>query len=138
MGGCTRCRLGPSPPRSVNLSCLRDRAQGPQKYPTLCLTAAAGLCANSAVFVAVGVTLTFGSACGATVDTGLEKRVHEVAVPLELRDKDSSRQAARAGAVVVQPDALPQRINVRFTKASVGTSSAGELALDACLDAIFE
>jgi hypothetical protein len=90
------------------------------------------------VFVAAGVTLTFRPASGACADTSLEKSVDELAIPAELPGKNSSRQATRVGAILVQPDALPQRVDVLFTEASVDTTGAGELALDANLDAIFE
>jgi hypothetical protein len=90
------------------------------------------------VLVAAGVSLTFRSAGGATVDAGVEQRVDEIAITIELPDKDSSGQAARTGAILIQPDALPERINVLLSEASVGTTSTDELALDACFDAIFE
>jgi hypothetical protein len=104
----------------------------------LCFAAAAGLGANSTVFVAAGVTLTFRSASGATLDTGLELHVDELAIATELPDKDASGKAARAGAILVQPNALPQRINVLRSQARVRTTSASELALEACFDAIFQ
>jgi hypothetical protein len=67
------------------------------------------------VFVTAGVTLAFRSASGASKDTGLEQHIDEVATPIELPDEDFSGQAASAGAIPVQPEALPQGFNVLFT-----------------------
>lgn len=90
------------------------------------------------MLVAAGVTLTFRSAGGATADTGLELHVDELAIAIELPDKDVGGQAARARAILVQPNALPQRINVLCSQASVGTTGASELAFDTCFNAIFQ
>ena len=99
------------------------------------LAAAAGLGADAAVLVLVGVLLALLGAEAAGRAEGLDLLADERVLRLRLAREDAAGGGADVGAVEVGADALAELGGLLLREAGVGAGRAGLLALEAVIDA---
>ena len=98
--------------------------QRPQKLPAGLLTPSAGLLANAAVLMVVGMPRAFVAAALADGHASLQQRPGDAGVAGRLASHDPESGGAHIGAVPAQPDARDHLGEVLFAQVIVGVGDA--------------
>lgn len=114
---------------------LRQRIQEPVAR---LLAAAAGLGADAAVLVAVGVLLALLGTQSAGCAEGFDLLADERVLWLRLPGENAAGNRADVGTVEVGTDALAEPVELLLGEARVGAGRASLLALGARVDAVYE
>lgn len=102
--------------------------------PAGVLAPAAGLGAETAVFVHPGVLVALGSAGGARVGTDFQHALDDGLVSPRPAGPDRARSRTDVGAVQVEPNALDQIGDHGLAETGVGADTAGRGAVTGLLD----
>ncbi len=97
--------------------------------------ATAGLSADAAVLVVLGVPLTFLATRATGRGTGLDRCAEHADIGRGLAGKDATRGVACVGAVVVEANAADQVLHVLLAETGVGATGACGGTVEALVDA---
>jgi hypothetical protein len=102
--------------------------------------AAAGLCADTAMLVVLGVSFALLAADLARLGTRLENPPGQLRFETGLPGEDAPQRAAHVSAVEIEPDAAVQHLWIAFAEAGVCASatalSAREAGVNACRELV--